>query len=352
MQLESAERRAETDALTQVPNRRAFDAYVKRRHAEGPGGAGTLALLDVDLFKQFNDVYGHRAGDEVLRVVANVLHSHLQPYGLVARFGGEEFAIILDECPISEAAQKIEKARVAIGQLVIEFEGQPLRVAASAGVATLLEDETVESWLQRTDDALYYSKEQGRNCAHRMQGKKPSLIELASEETEVPDPDMLSFGDGDSEDGTVLRAIEGNGVFASLANRSSLEKSFNDIRSRTQEAVSVHLMVVMCAPGLRNSSIRSILQVVRMPLRSVDRIGAIDDSTLLVCMPSADAELARQRGEQICHSIASLGIKTLDDQVPPVRVGLAEASPGEDFNRIVSRALQEAVGQSDNADLA
>ena len=95
-----------------------------------------------------------------------------------------------------------------------------------------------------------------------------------------------------------------------------------------------------------------LFRSVRMPLRSVDRIGAIDDSTLLVCMPSADAELARQRGEQICHSIASLGIKTLDDQVPPVRVGLAEASPGEDFNRIVSRALQEAVGQSDNADLA
>ena len=63
--------------------------------------------------------------------------------------------------------------------------------------------------------------------------------------------------------------------------------------SRTQESVAVHLMVVMCVPGLGNSSIRSILQVVRMPLRSVDRIGAIDDSTLLVCVPSADAELAR-----------------------------------------------------------
>ena len=103
MQIESAERRAETDALTQVPNRRAFDAYLKCVVTQrGPGAAGTLALLDVDLFKQFNDVYGHRAGDEVLRVVANVLHSHLQPFGLVARFGGEEFAIILDECPISE----------------------------------------------------------------------------------------------------------------------------------------------------------------------------------------------------------------------------------------------------------
>ena len=115
IQIESAERRAETDVLTQVPNRRVFDTHLKRRHAEGLGAVGTLALLDVDLFKQFNNVYGHRAGDEVLRVVANVLHSHLQPYGLVARFGGEEFVIILDECPISEAASKIEQARAAIG---------------------------------------------------------------------------------------------------------------------------------------------------------------------------------------------------------------------------------------------
>jgi len=351
MQIESAERRAETDALTQVPNRRAFDTYLKRRHAAGPGAAGTLALLDVDLFKQFNDVYGHRAGDEVLRVVANVLHSHLQPYGLVARFGGEEFAVVLDECPISEAAVEVEKARVAIGHLVIEFEGQPLRVAASAGVATLMEEETVESWLQRADDALYFSKSEGRNCGHRMQGKKPSLIELSPEDRSLSTADVLPGNeldpDADEKNGPLLRTIEGNGVFASLANRSSLEKSFNDIRSRTQESVSVHLMVVMCAPGLGNSSIRSILQVVRMPLRSVDRIGALDDSTLLICMPSADADLAQQRGEQICHSVMSLGIKTSDDHVPPVRVGLAEAEVGEEFDRIVSRSLQEAVNQGD-----
>ena len=226
MQIESAERRAETDALTQVPNRRAFDACLKRRHAEGPGTAGTLALLDVDLFKQFNDVYGHRAGDEVLRVVANVLHSHLQPYGLVARFGGEEFAIILDECPLSEAALKIEQARIAIGKLVIEFEGQTLKVAASAGVARLIEDETVESWLQRTDDALYYSKAQGRNCAHWMQGEKPTLVESSPEEVFVPNAEMLLVGDSDSEgaETSILRTIEGNGVFASLANQTSLEK--------------------------------------------------------------------------------------------------------------------------------
>ena len=187
-------------------------------------------MLDVDLFKQFNDVYGHRAGDELLRVVANVLHSHLQPYGLVARFGGEEFAIILDECPLSEAALKIEQARIAIGKLVIEFEGQTLKVAASAGVARLIEDETVESWLQRTDDALYYSKAQGRNCAHWMQGEKPTLVESSPEEVFVPNAQMSLVGDSDSDSDSegaetaILRTIEGNGVFASLANQTSLEK--------------------------------------------------------------------------------------------------------------------------------
>ncbi|OUW80621.1 MAG: hypothetical protein CBD74_09270 [Saprospirales bacterium TMED214] len=188
--IESAERMVEADALTQLPNRREFDAYLKRRHAEGTDPAGTLALLDIDFFKQLNDVNGHRAGDAVLRVVAKVLHSHLKPYGLVARFGGEEFAIIMDECSICEAALKIEQARAAIGQLDIEFEGQQLRVAASAGVATLIEDETAENWLQRTDDALYHSKEQGRNCAHRMQGKEPMLIELSPEEASVPNAEM------------------------------------------------------------------------------------------------------------------------------------------------------------------
>ena len=125
---------------------------------------------------------------------------------------GEEFAIILDEFPISEAAIKVKKARVAIGQLVIEFEGQPLRVAASAGVATLMEDETVESWLQRTDDALYFSKSEGRNCGHRMQGKKPTLIELSPEERSTSNAEVLSADDLDSEtdlsDGLVLRTIE------------------------------------------------------------------------------------------------------------------------------------------------
>ncbi|MCH1439026.1 MAG: GGDEF domain-containing protein [Rubripirellula sp.] len=220
MQMNSGERRDEIDALTQVLNRRAFDAHLKQRHAAGAGAAGTLALLNVDLFRRFNDVYGQGVGDEVLRVVADVLQSHLLPAGLVARFGGEEFAIIFDGGSTIEATLKIEQARAAIGQLVIEMEGQSLKVAASAGVATLMENETVESWLQRTDDALYHSKSQGGNCAHRMLGKKPTLIELSSERFSVPKLQRSSPIDSGSDRGegdtAVLRSVKRNEVFASL----------------------------------------------------------------------------------------------------------------------------------------
>lgn len=340
MQLESADRRAETDALTQVPNRRAFDKHLSVRYEIGAGEAGTLALLDVDHFKKFNDVYGHRAGDEVLKVVANVLHTHLHSYGLVTRFGGEEFAVILDGMPIEQGRSLVERARAAIGKRVIDFEGQQLQVAASAGVAELMDDETTQGWLQRADEGLYRSKEEGRDCGHWMDGSEPRRIESTSE-SNVPgdaeasnseeiagDPDAA--GDGKSS------------VFASLPDSSSLQQAFAEIRSRTQESVTMHLLAVACAPGLGDSAMRSLLQVVRAPLRSVDRMGAMDDSTLLICMPSVDEKTAQDLGAQICRSVESIGIAIDGQEGSPVTIGIAEATPTEDFQKVVSRAIEIA----------
>ena len=178
MQIESAERRAQTDALTRVPNRGAFDDHIQKRHDLGPSKAGTLALLDVDHFKKFNDVYGHRAGDEVLKVVARILHSRLNSYGLVARYGGEEFAVVMDGYTAEQAAPLLEQARIAIGDREIEFEDKRLRVCASMGVAHLESGETIEEWLQRADDGLYQSKDAGRNCGHRLDGTTAIKIDL------------------------------------------------------------------------------------------------------------------------------------------------------------------------------
>ncbi|MGI9472797.1 MAG: GGDEF domain-containing protein [Rubripirellula sp.] len=349
VQIESAERRAETDALTQVPNRRAFDRHLSERHQLGAGNAGTLALLDVDHFKNFNDVYGHRAGDEVLKVVANVLHSHLHVHGLVARFGGEEFAIVLDECDIEQGRALIEKARIAIGQRVIEFEGEQLRVAASAGVADLREKETAEAWLQRTDDGLYCSKEQGRDCGHWMEGTTPHRIESAGQ---LGESEGMQGSEERGESSLQNVSSVKSRVFASLPDEDSLQESFAEIRSRTKESVTMHLMAVVCSPGLGNSAIRSLLQVVRAPLRSVDRMGAIDNTTLLICLPSADHETALQLGDQICRSAESIGISSGEDGCPPLAVGLAEAKPSEDFQQVVSRAIEKAKDQQFASELA
>lgn len=176
LKLETAEKQAQTDALTRVANRRAFDGYLDECHRRGPERTGALAILDVDHFKQFNDVYGHRAGDEVLRVVAGVLNARLQQDGLVARFGGEEFAVLLNPQDQQETLQRIEQARQAICSREIPFEGQCLRVTACIGVAFLRTGESKEQWLQRADDALYRCKDRGRDNAHWMDGDTPRKI--------------------------------------------------------------------------------------------------------------------------------------------------------------------------------
>ncbi|KLU05892.1 diguanylate cyclase/phosphodiesterase (GGDEF & EAL domain) with PAS/PAC sensor(s) [Rhodopirellula islandica] len=165
-QLQSAEQRAQTDALTQIYNRGAFDEHLLRRHALGPSRAGVLAVLDVDHFKKFNDTHGHRAGDEVLRVVSQLLDARLQPHGMVARFGGEEFVMLLHDKSLAEAVDLIEQTRIAIGTREVRFEGKCLKVNASVGIGALEPQQSAEEWLQRTDEALYRSKEMGRNCAH------------------------------------------------------------------------------------------------------------------------------------------------------------------------------------------
>ncbi len=164
--LETAERHAQTDALTRVCNRRAFDLHLASRVALGHGQAGTLMLLDIDNFKRFNDTYGHRTGDEVLRIVAEVLNSRLNEYGMVARYGGEEFAVILNGYSVRDSIPIIEAAREAIGSREVLFENKRLHVTASIGLAELGANESSSDWVQHADDCLYLSKNNGRNCGH------------------------------------------------------------------------------------------------------------------------------------------------------------------------------------------
>ena len=168
--LRSYETEARTDSLTDLANRRAFDDEMQRRFAEWQRRRTpfTLMILDIDHFKQFNDSHGHPAGDEVLRNVGKVLVKTARQMDLPCRYGGEEFAVILpvDRHPGSPRRRRAISQGDRIGR-VVKFEGKSLSVTASIGVACVGDgDDDPARLIRRADEALYKSKEAGRNCGH------------------------------------------------------------------------------------------------------------------------------------------------------------------------------------------
>lgn len=126
----------------------------------------TLLIFDVDFFKKFNDTYGHIAGDLVLAEVAKVLEDNIRTEDVAARFGGEEFVILLVQCNANYGWLIAERIRKKISELAVEFEGNSLKITASVGIAHLSSDGKIpdaSSLIHQADLALYNSKERGRN---------------------------------------------------------------------------------------------------------------------------------------------------------------------------------------------
>ncbi len=167
-QLEEARFEAATDALTGLANRKAFDNAIQQQlnDARETGAEMCLIMADVDHFKHFNDKHGHLIGDKLLRFVATILKDSLKGQDLVARFGGEEFAILLPNTPLRGALAVAEslRARVQSQRLRRTDTQQPIGgVTLSLGVATSKPNDTPETLIARADTALYHSKHLGRN---------------------------------------------------------------------------------------------------------------------------------------------------------------------------------------------
>ena len=336
-QIETAEKRAQTDALTRVANRLAFNEHFVRRHAMGVGEAGVLAIFDVDHFKQFNDTHGHRAGDEVLKVVAGTLHSALCEHGLVARYGGEEFGVILHENSIERASELIEQARAAIGARSIYFEGKHLQVHASAGVAGLLPDETMEQWLQRSDDGLYKSKEAGRDCAHRMDGVTPIRIPSANQPTS---PANEQGQPSASEQEKAAAAKTANRAFAYLPNQETLAATYQEMQGESNVGdEAMFLLAIRYSGELDTGIMQSLLQIVRAGARNIDRIGCADDTVLLLCMPSASQDETSERASQIVTAASAIKLKDGSSVDTLLSIAVSEAGESDEFNAVVDRVL-------------
>ena len=157
---------AETDPLTTLANRRRLDQIAERelRRSQRFGRPLTLVMVDIDRFKAINDTYGHVVGDTVLQELARRLRTTAREGDLPARFGGEEFAVLLLESGEQEGLRAAERIRSAVASTPFTTSSGPVTVTISAGVAGTTErPTTLAAWFEMADRALYRAKAKGRN---------------------------------------------------------------------------------------------------------------------------------------------------------------------------------------------
>lgn len=156
-----------TDSLTGISNRRYFfdvanhELEMSKRYLR----ALSIVMFDIDYFKQFNDTYGHQAGDEALKRVAQIARQQLRDADVLARYGGDEFVILLANSDEREAVTVAERIQESIAAYLLETKDRQARITISMGIAECQDGiDTVDQLVQRADKALYDAKHAGRNC--------------------------------------------------------------------------------------------------------------------------------------------------------------------------------------------
>ncbi len=163
--LEEQRQKALIDPLTGLPNRAAWTERLDMELArlQRYGGELLLAVLDIDHFKRINDDYGHLAGDKVLKIIAGELFKRLRKTDFIARFGGEEFVLLIPSTPMEGGLKLLDTLRSAIENCPFHFKGERVTIGLSGGISAFGSAESSEQVFERADQALYRAKRGGRN---------------------------------------------------------------------------------------------------------------------------------------------------------------------------------------------
>ncbi|MEJ5343087.1 MAG: GGDEF domain-containing protein [Thermogutta sp.] len=201
-----------SDPLTGLPNRHVFDQELFRliREFRDQHRPFALAIFDVDHFKQINDTYGHKRGDKVLVTVAAALRSAAPAHSVLARIGGEEFALIWPHVQLSQTLEEAERVRQSCHHAGEDWTDTP-PVTLSCGVAIFLETDNENRIFERADEALYAAKHAGRNCMFYHDGLRPipwkSLFRPSSASTISEDASDSAAWDRDPEAQSLVQIL-------------------------------------------------------------------------------------------------------------------------------------------------
>ncbi len=344
-QLSAAVTAARTDSLTGLMNRRALDEELQRCLAEFQEQArpATLFMLDVDQFKKFNDTFGHLAGDHVLAFTARLLHSQSLPTDTVARFGGEEFAILFKNATAASVRERAERLRQQIGKRMVGFGDRKLHVTASGGLTELAAGDTIAAWVARADRALYTAKGGGRDCAFEVRGDKLERIMLvgaaATSPPKAPAPAAQPQAVRPVAEASVALAAE---AFADTSFVASIARRIAEWRrGGTTLTVMLARLDDPVAGAEKEadesqSPIRVALHVARLCIREMDLITRWQTDGLAFLLPGASVTDAKTVARRLR---AALAANNTDGARPrlSISIGIAEGIEGNDAKRVLER---------------
>ncbi len=338
---------ARTDALTKLANRRAFDCSLDEniRRFQDDARPFTMLIFDVDHFKQFNDVHGHQAGDEVLRCVGRTLARIVKTGDLPCRYGGEEFAIIMANTKAAEGQVAAERVRRAIEGMTVQFAGKTLRVTASIGMAESAPGEDGAQLLRRADDSVYASKKTGRNCSHWHDGAECLPISVAGKPI-APKPEsaagprpasatmlptqVCNLPDRNAFTEELRRRIAScNRTGESLAVLHFRVKEFRKLEMTYGNAVGTLLL-------------DSLATFIASTLRDMDLLGKLDAGEFVVMLPGSSASAAKIVGQRVKSSISLCPIPMGAQNIRlELDLGVTSVQPDDDAITAIAHAKDE-----------
>jgi diguanylate cyclase len=362
VELRAAE--ARTDVLTGLANRRALDVELGRLSAESEHGGKPFCLLlgDIDHFKQFNDRYGHPAGDGVLRSLAGVLQQSARGGDLVARYGGEEFAVVLPETSLAEAVECVERIRRAVAESRFRWGAEEFHVTISFGAAEMLAGEEAAGLLRRADMALYAAKDAGRNRSAWHDGRAICGLE----EVAAAPPDTLPDGPA-TPPAAGIAARSGDRPQQESGARPQQEPAprltctrheFDQVLGRRMAewrrggaAPAVILARVDQFPALvaRYGTeagplvLRGMRHFLEAAVREMDTAADYGEATFALVMPGVSPTDVTRVADRLCDAVARCGLPLRGDRLHfTISAAAAVVAAGDDAATLMRRA-EEAL---------